>query len=175
MNIYIKLILIAIVFIIGFLSGKKIDSLYYEKILAVTYLSHSNTLKMIEDANQLIINERQSQINHLQEEFAIADKNHIEELQREKDKNRDRDNAIRNGTSVQPVKIKPTVCPTTEHREDSDLRGPAETTFAELDSEVTIRAYWVTDYGDTAIRNCNQLIDKVKSCIESGLCPFKII
>lgn len=143
------------------------------KIANLTMM-HLAQLELIEDANQKAIDEKQSHINHLQEEFAIADKNYLENMSHVKAENDRINECFKSGKCVQRAKIKAPVC-TNAGREGVDQQGSNEAVYAELDNEVAAGARRVAEEGDRIISECNQLKDKVESCVNRGLCLFKFI
>ena len=143
------------------------------KIANLTMM-HSAQLQLIKDANQLAIDERQSHINHLQEEFAIADQNYLENINHVKAEN-DRLNAcLKSGKCVQRAKIKAPVCSDAGGKA-ADQQGADGAVYAELDPEVAAGARRVSDDADQIIMSCNQLKDKIQACVDKGLCWIKFI
>ena len=73
--------------------------------------------------------------------------------------------------SVQRVKIKPVVC--RAEGKDSNFSTTNETSYAELDPETAVRAFGVTDDGDKAIKQLNELQNRVRQLV--SVCPIEIL
>lgn len=134
---------------------------------------HQTQLQLIKDANQLALDERQAHINHLQLEFAKADKDYLEKINDVKRENDRITECFKSGKCVQRVKIQTPVCGA--QGKDSNPQDPNGSTYAELDRQVTVDARRITDEGNEIITGCNLLKDKIEACVAAGLCPFVFI
>lgn len=133
-------------------------------------LAHQKTMQSIDAANRKIIDDRNSQIDNIQREFAIADEKHYQEM-----KNAQRENDRRNADliskhRVQLVKINAVAC---SREKGNDTEKPDGTAYAELDGKTAVGAFGVTDYGDQAIKDLNAL--QVKVIEISKVCPIEFI
>ena len=137
-------------------------------------MMHKAQLDLIAEVNRIAYDEKQAQINFLQEEFAIADKNYMEKMQNVQKENDRLNECFKSGKCVQRAKIKAPVC-ANAGREGVDQQGSNEAVYAELDNEVAAGTRRVTEEGDRIISECNQLKDKVEACVNRGLCWLKFI
>ena len=156
---------------IVFFAGTGYQKAKSEKVIAELRLEHEKILQDIKDKNQDAIDEKQAQINNLQLEFSIADEKYAEDIKNAEDKIAKRDADLRAMRSVQSVKIKPVVCGA--NGKDNHQQTTHEVKYAELDTEVAIGAYRVTDDGDRAIRQLTELQDRVRAL--ATVCPIAFI
>ena len=137
-------------------------------------MMHKTQLDLIAEANRIAYDEKQAQINFLQEDFAIADKNYLEKMQNVQKENDRLNECFKSGKCVLRAKIKAPVR-ADAGRKGVDQQGSNEAVYAELDNEVAAGTRRVAEEGDRIISECNQLKDKVEACVNRGLCQFKFI
>jgi len=171
--INLKLIAISatVALTIGFGGGLKTGLWWQQGTIDDLKSDHQAQLQAIEDEAERDLKEREDQINHLQKEFAIADTNYQETVKNAQIEINKRDADILALRSVQRVKIKPVVC--RAEGKDSNSSAPNETSYAELDPETSVRAFGVTDDGDKAIKQLNELQNRVRQL--ALICPIEII
>ena len=168
---YLYLAVVAVIFFAGY----KTSSHFSDEAIKDLIEDHNKILAQIESENEKALDEKQAHINNLQQEFAIADSKYQEAMNHVKIEIARRDADILSLRSVQHVKIKKPVCRVETNGKDSNPQTADDTTLAELDPEVAVRAYRVTDEGDQAIIDLNALQEKVRSCANAGLCPFELL
>lgn len=158
---------VAAIFGIGVTSGYKWQQGTIDDLKA----DHQAQLQAIENEAERDLKEREDQINHLQKEFAIADTNYQETVKNAQIEINKRDADILALRSVPTVKVKRQVCPA--NGKDSDTKTPDGTSRAELEQETAVRIYGITDDGDAAIKQLNELQNRVKQL--TLVCPIEII
>lgn len=168
---YLYLAVVAAIFFAGY----KTSSHFSDEVIEDLTQEHEQYIAQIESENEQALKEKQDHINNLQQEFAIADSKYQEAMNHVKIEIARRDADILSLRSVQHVKIKKPVCRAETNGKDSNPQAADDTTLAELDPEVAVRAYGVTDEGDQAIIDLNALQEKVRSCANVGLCPFEFL
>lgn len=160
----------------GIYIGKGIEKSNTGKIkdqLHANQLMHLSQMQSIKDAERLRIDERQAQINHLQREFAIADQNYSETIKNAKIETDRLAACVKSGDCVQRVKIKSPVCRAENNGKADDQKGVDGSTYAELDPETAVGAYGVTNDGDQAIMDLNELQKRVNDIAK--ICPIEFI
>lgn len=170
-----KLLAIGIAAGVIFTAGYKTSSHFSNEVIEDLTQEHEQFIAQIELENEQALKEKQEHINNLQQEFSIADDKYREAMNHVKIEIARRDADILAMRSVQHVKIKKPVCRAEGDGKDSNPKSTDETTLAELDPEVTVRACGVTDEGDQAIIDLTALQAKVRSCANAGLCPFEFL
>ena len=158
-----------------FFAGYKTSSHFSDEAIEDLVQEHNKILAQIDSKNEQALKEKQDHINNLQQEFSIADDKYREAMNHVKIEIARRDADILAMRSVQHVKIKKPVCRAEGDGKDSNSKSADETTIAELDPEVTVRAFGITDEGDQAIIDLTALQEKVRSCANAGLCPFEFL
>ena len=160
----------------GIYIGKGMEKSNTGKIkdqLHANQLMHLSQMQSIKDAERLRIAERQDQINHLQREFKIADDKYLETIKDAKAETDRLAACIKSGDCVQRVKIKSPVCRAENNGKADNQKGVDDSTYAELDPETAVRAYGVTNDGDQAIIDLNELQKRVNDIAK--VCPIEFI
>jgi Bacteriophage Rz lysis protein len=158
---------IAFIFGLGITSGYKYQQGRIDKLKQ----QHNEQIQAIENEAERDLKERQDQIDNLQREFAIADSKYLEDMKNVQIENDRLAACVRSGKCVPTVKVKRQVC--AADRKDSNSKTLDGTSRAELDPETAIRIYRITDDGDAAIKQLNELQNRVRQLIL--VCPIEIL
>lgn len=166
--------MIASACVICFFAGVSFSKNAADLKIANMAIIHKTQLDLIAEANRISIDEKRSQINHLQEEFAIADKHYHESIENVKTENDRLNECLKSGKCVQRAKVKTPVCANAGGKA-TDRQGADEAVYAELEPAVAAGARRVVNDADQIIMSCNEFKDRIQSCVDKGLCWIKFI
>jgi hypothetical protein len=173
--INLKLIAISasVAMAIGFASGVKTGLWWQQDTIDDLNQKHNEQIQSIEAEAERDLKERQDQIEHWKQEFAIADTNYHRTLKDAKAENDRLIACIDSGECMPTVEIESPVCSATGANDPTEKADGKER--ARLSAKTTKDFISIAEDDDEEALSCNELIDWVDAGIKSGAIKVKVL